>query len=179
MGESVAAVSLGKMLPATTTVNFTDAFTTNAKQGGKRALRYRSFQGTNRAHILSRQFSLWPALPTQKTFLLTSIGHIVEMGAQEQMIWIDAKRHIAPMADELTMRNRPVGLFPGKPVGHDTDTVGVGLNIEPSVALAVHITSSPQPASVSLVDVSPKANDRPSVVLVHAANSTPVGGEAQ
>lgn len=167
------------MLPTFATNDFAYTLSTYAESVGNGLMCRQSFHGTNQQDLLGGEFRLGSVLSTPKPVLLPSIGHIVEMRPEKQMLWVDAQRHIAPMTDKLTFRNRAICQFPGEAMGHDADSIWRRHQVESPISLGVEVFAGPQPAGVGFIDETPKPNDRPFVVLIHGDTSTPCGGEMQ
>ncbi len=71
------------------------------------------------------------------------VGHVVAMGAEKQMVRVDARRNVTAVADKHSKGNRAVGILPNKPRGN------AEFSLPPYETIALWVaSSSPQEAAI-------------------------------
>lgn len=104
------------------------------------------------ARTARRYYSLafWAVMPPTST---SSIGKIVGLRAEFQMIGSDAPRVVTAMPDDHSLRDRPIDEFPRNTMRPALGSVGADTAVSELIR-----PRRPEPAAVSLDDLLPEAN---------------------
>ena len=129
----------------------TNVIRNDSKLFGKRCLRFSALKPAKNF------FSLLDAKsPRPHASLSSSVLHIVPSRAEKQMIWSDTITDITPVENTLSRGNYPEVQLPRKAMGGSYLSVPEVMDSVPGVVQF----PTPEPARVSLADVSPKRRDR-------------------
>jgi hypothetical protein len=146
------------MTPSNATDNLANSRSANVKPLGKLAIAVsaRRAQASYLYNLSLIQFRRAAPLTQSRSVLRCAILHVYGLVSEEQVIRSNTRRIVAFMQHAQRRIWKTVVNFPGKSVGKNRRLTAVGFAHKPSISVSVS-DSRPEPASVSFLNVSPKA----------------------
>ena len=102
---------------------------------------------TNFPYYLGCQFRPRDVIAPSVALLAYAVPHVIGLSSKEQVVWINAVRHVAFMQNEQSMRNLSVMQNPRKTMGVDR----LAIYEKVAVSILIAFFASPEPARTKVV----------------------------
>ena len=118
----------------------------------------------NFSALLGRQFNR-----ATGAILFQHISNVINASANKKMVWSNARRVVAMVANDLAFWNRAISQFPRNAMGLDCSSFSA-TNANPSITEVPGTRrdtkrTCPKPALIGLIDILPEANRKRKIFL--------------